>query len=153
MEINNLAVLLFNSSCFGIYLIIILSVFSSSSSLIALPQVKEIISGSVQVEGIRSNHLQITASDKAIINYDSFNIAEGQKVTFIQPKSSSAVLNRVQGGDTSSLMGHLNANGRVFLINPNGFIIGPSSYIHAGSFIASPLDIADDDFLSDRFQF
>jgi len=115
--------------------------------------VKEVVSGSAQIEGNQSTHLQITTSDKAIIHYDSFTISENQKVTFIQPKSTSAVLNRVKGGDPSFLMGQLNANGRVFLINPNGVIIGPSGSINASSFIASALDIADEDFLNDRFQF
>src|ERR1700722_3670126 len=80
----------------------------SSSSLLALPKVKEVARGNAHIEGNQSNHLRITASDKAIINYESFNIAENQQVTFIQPKSSSAVLNRVQGGNPSSLMGRLN---------------------------------------------
>src|SRR5580700_7717483 len=82
----------------------------SSSLLSALPQVREVVSGEARIEGNHSNHLRITTSDKAIINYESFNIAENQQVTFIQPKSSSAVLNRVQGRDPSSLMGQLHAN-------------------------------------------
>jgi filamentous hemagglutinin family protein len=124
----------------------------SCSSLIALPQLKEIVSGNVQAKRHQEN-LQITVSDKAIINYESFNIGKDSKVTFIQPKSNSTVLNRVQGGDPSAIMGQLNANGRVFLINPNGIIIGPSGSINTASFIASTLDIANDDFLNDRFQF
>jgi len=140
------------SANFAVYLGI--AYFLSSSSLLsALPQVREVVSGEARIEGDHSNHLRITTSDKAIINYESFNIAENQQVTFVQPKSSSAVLNRVQGKDPSSLMGRLNANGRVFLINPNGIVIGPSGFINTASFIASTLDLADDDFLNDRFQF
>ena len=121
--------------------------------LFALPQIKEVASGTAQVDRKDPSHLRITASDKAIINYDSFNIGQDEQITFVQPKANSAVLNRVKGKDPSSLMGRLNANGRVFLINPNGIVIGPSGSINTASFIASSLDISDNDFLNDRFQF
>src|SRR5689334_110612 len=52
----------------------------------------------------------ITASNGAIINYQSFNIPQGQGVRFIQPDSSSRVLNRISGAAPSRIDGSLTAN-------------------------------------------
>ena len=63
-------------------------------------------------------------TDRAVIDWRSFNIAADESVTFLQPNSQSAVLNRVTGTQFSSLQGSLTANGQVFLVNPNGILIG-----------------------------
>src|SRR5687767_8520645 len=60
------------------------------------------------------------STDRAIINWDSFSSGASEGIQFIQPSSTSAALNRVTGAEASVLNGSLDANGRVFLINPNG---------------------------------
>src|SRR3546814_9707395 len=59
------------------------------------------------------------SSDRAVINWQSFSIGEGSRVDIRQPDARSALLNRVTGDTTSTIAGSLNANGQVFLINPN----------------------------------
>jgi filamentous hemagglutinin family protein len=92
-------------------------------------------------------------SDKAIINWNSFSIGSGEAVRFIQPGSSSVVLNRVTGIDPSVLNGLLSGNGRVFLINPNGITVGPSGVINVGAFMASTMNISNEDFMSGNYHF
>jgi filamentous hemagglutinin family protein len=87
------------------------------------------------------------ATDRAIIHWDTFSIGAGNTTTFVQPSSTSAVLNRVVTGAPSELLGTLNANGRVYLINPNGIMVGPSGVVNANRFVASTLDVANGDFL------
>src|SRR5690606_19297735 len=53
---------------------------------------------------------------------------------------------RVTGANLSQLLGQLNADGRVFLVNPNGVTIGAGATINAQEFIASTQDVADADF-------
>jgi filamentous hemagglutinin family protein len=84
---------------------------------------------------------------RAIVNWQDFSIAAGQSVRFVQPDALSATLNRVVSGAPSSLLGNLEANGKVFLINPNGVVIGAGARIDAGGFLASTLDVSDADFL------
>ncbi|MES2310110.1 MAG: filamentous hemagglutinin N-terminal domain-containing protein, partial [Verrucomicrobiota bacterium] len=80
-------------------------------------------------------------------NWQDFSILSNETTRFIQPSSSSAVLNRVLGGNPSSILGSLSANGKVYLINPNGIVVGSGANINCNSFIASTLDVKDVDFL------
>jgi filamentous hemagglutinin family protein len=88
-------------------------------------------------------------TDRAVIDWRSFNIAANETVTFAQPGVTSAVLNRVTGGQFSSLQGALNANGQVFLVNPNGVMIGNGATINVGSFVASTANISNTAFMRD----
>lgn len=93
------------------------------------------------------------STNKAIINWQSFSIAAGEKVQFIQPGATSVALNRVVGNSASNIYGTLSANGRVFLINPNGILFAPGAQVNVGGLVASTLNIADSDFLSGNYTF
>ncbi|MDP3290325.1 MAG: filamentous hemagglutinin N-terminal domain-containing protein, partial [Methyloversatilis sp.] len=84
---------------------------------IANPTGHQVVHGNVGVQ-VQGSTLNITASDKAIINWQQFSIQPGETTRFIQPNSTASVLNRVVGQDPSKILGNLIANGRVFLINP-----------------------------------
>ena len=86
-------------------------------------------------------------TDRAIIDWQSFSIGAGDTTQFVQPGASSAVLNRVRGNAASLIDGRLLANGRVFLLNSNGILIGKTGYIDTAGFVASTLDIDDEEFL------
>jgi filamentous hemagglutinin family protein len=94
--------------------------------------------------------LHITTGDRAIINWDKFSIDAGELTKFIQPGKTSAVLNRVTGTDVSYIHGTLEANGKVYLVNQNGLIIGKSGIVNCASFVGSTLDVLDDDFLQNK---
>ncbi len=121
--------------------------------LCALPKGSKTVSGTASSKHTDAGSLEITVSDKAIINYKSFNIGENEKVVFKQPGKSSCVLNRVNGQDPSAILGSLQANGKVFLINSRGVYFGPSASVDVGSLIASTLDINDHDFLQEKYSF
>ena len=87
-------------------------------------------------------------SGRAIINWQDFSIAAGELAKFVQPDATSATLNRVISGLPSSLAGTLQSNGRIFLINPNGILVGTGARIDTAGFLASTLDVANDEFLA-----
>ncbi|MCI0381456.1 MAG: filamentous hemagglutinin N-terminal domain-containing protein [Chlamydiae bacterium] len=89
-------------------------------------------------------------SDKMVINWDNFSIAKNEIVRFIQSSKTDGVLNRVTGNMRSDILGSLQANGKVYLINPHGIWIGPESKIQACGFIASALDLSNEDFISGK---
>ena len=88
-------------------------------------------------------------SQRAIIDWNSFDVGTQESVSFLQPGRDAAVLNRVTGGaGASRIDGALDANGQVFLLNPDGVLIGESGEITSrGGFVASSLDIEDQMFL------
>ena len=68
--------------------------------------------------------LTVSNSPNAIINWQGFSIGAGELTRFQQQSSMSAVLNRVVGTIPSSILGRLQSNGRVFLVNPHGIVFG-----------------------------
>jgi filamentous hemagglutinin family protein len=119
------------------------------SGLWANPAGEQVISGGATFQRGLDGSLTITqGSDKAIIHWQDFSIGAGELTKFVQPSSTSAALNRVISGLPSSIHGTLQANGRVFLINPNGILVGPTGRIDVGGFIASTLDVSDGEFLA-----
>jgi filamentous hemagglutinin family protein len=123
-----------------------------SQSAIANPTGPTVRHGNVQVSG--DVHTQIQQlTDRAIVDWNSFSIGASESVRFLQPSQLSVILNRVTGADPSTILGRLDANGNVFLINPNGILFGPSSVVNVGGLVASSLNITDQDFLSGNYSF
>lgn len=92
-------------------------------------------------------------SDKLITDWTDFSIDAGQRVTFNQPSSSSVALNRVVGTNVSSIKGQMDANGRVFLVNPNGVVVGQGAQVNVGSLVATTQAISNDDFQAGTYHF
>ena len=119
-----------------------------------LPTGGQVVSGSGQIGTPSNNQMVIDqASNKLSIDWQSFDIAAGNKVTFNQPGSDAIALNRVLGADGSKIMGQLDANGRVFLINPNGVLFGADAQVNVGGLVASTLNISDSDFATGNYKF
>ena len=88
------------------------------------------------------------ATDRLAVNWQSFNIGAGESTHFNMPSSTSAALNRVIGGNPSSIYGSLSANGILYLINPSGILVGPGGTVNAASFMASTLDVSTEQFMN-----
>src|SRR5262249_17770275 len=98
-----------------------------------LPQGGSVVGGSATISQPSANSLSINqSSQRAIINWNSFSVGQPNSVTFFQPNSSAATLNRVLGSTPSTIAGQINANGQVFLVNPNGIAITPSGTVTVG---------------------
>ncbi len=74
-------------------------------------------------------NLTVRTSDRAFINWQSFNIGLGQTTTFVQPSSSSLVWNKINDSNPSQILGNLKANGYVVLQNQAGFYVGGQASI------------------------
>src|ERR1041385_1454624 len=98
--------------------------------------------------------MNVVFSPTPIINWNLFNIGVGEKTTFQQPNSNSIALNRIVGGlRPSEILGTLDANGKVFVINRDGIIFGAGAVINTGGFLATTSDIRNEDFMAGRFNF
>jgi filamentous hemagglutinin family protein len=113
----------------------------------ALPTNGTVASGSVTLRQ-DANTLRVNqASDKAIVNWQTFNIGRDAAVQFVQPGAGSAILNRVASGP-SDIAGKLTSNGRVYLVNPNGVLFGASARVDVGSLVVAAGTVSDSSFLS-----
>ena len=118
----------------------------------ANPVGPSVVSGAATFNAVGKN-LTVTNSPGAIINWQGFSIRPDEVTRFIQSGAASAVLNRVTGPEHSAILGQLLSNGRVFLINPNGVTVGAGARIDTAGFIASSLNLANEDFLAGKFRF
>ncbi|HCN89380.1 MAG TPA: filamentous hemagglutinin, partial [Oxalobacteraceae bacterium] len=112
-----------------------------------------VTAGSATISGAPGSTTINQSSSNVAINWGSFNVGTGETVRFVQPNSSSIALNRVIGPDPSSILGSLNANGKVFLVNPNGILFGRGASVNVGALVASTLNIADGDFMTGSYKF
>ncbi|WP_458761662.1 two-partner secretion domain-containing protein [Cupriavidus basilensis] len=121
----------------------------------ALPTGNVIVSGSGNVTSYNNGRdMSINqSSDKLIINWNGFSINAGEKVSFNQPDSNSIALNRVVSANASNIQGQIDANGRVFLVNPNGMVFGQTAQVNVGGLVASTQDISNADFNSGTYRF
>ncbi|MDZ4203114.1 MAG: MBG domain-containing protein [Gallionella sp.] len=90
---------------------------------------------------------------KMAADWQSFSIGAGNTVNFVQPSASSVAMNRVLGSDVSVIQGALNANGQVFLLNPNGVLFTPTAQVNVGGIVASTLNMTTADFMAGNYQF
>ncbi|KRC82567.1 MBG domain-containing protein [Sphingomonas sp. Root241] len=121
----------------------------------ALPEGGTVAAGSVQIGAPDGGALTVTqTSNRAIVNWQSFDVGLGNAVRFLQPDANAAILNRVTGATRSTIAGEIGATGSVYLVNPNGIQITREGVVRTGrGFVASTLDIADGDFLAGHGSF
>src|SRR3984957_10443437 len=113
-----------------------------------LPTGGKVGAGAATIGAPIGDSLTVTqTSSKAIINWSSFSIGAGGAVRI--DNGSGTTLNRVIGGSASQISGLLSSSGSVYLLNPNGVVIGKTGIVNiGGSFVASTLDMTDRQFLA-----
>lgn len=103
-------------------------------------------SGSVQAPVVAGSRMTIRQSSaNTVLNWQTFNIGGGNTVEFQQPSATAIAVNRVwdPSGNPSQILGSLQANGQVYLVNRNGILFGEGARIDVASLVASSLDITD----------
>jgi len=115
----------------------------------ALPEDPTATFGTTTVTKTSATTLDIKqTSDKAGLDWQRFSIGANERVTVMQPGAASVLLNRVVGYDPSSILGQLVANGRVYLVNPNGIVFGAGSRVDVGGLVATTMSLSNQDVQS-----
>ncbi|MBA5866610.1 MAG: filamentous hemagglutinin N-terminal domain-containing protein [Nitrospira sp. CR1.3] len=121
-----------------------------------LPENPTVVSGAAAFESTPTSLTVQQSSARAIINWQSFSIAQGHLTEFIQPSANAIALNRVVGVNgvipQSLIDGTLKANGIVMLLNQNGILFGGGAQVNVGGLAASSLHMTDTDFLAGSFK-
>ncbi|MDP2433438.1 MAG: filamentous hemagglutinin N-terminal domain-containing protein [Pseudomonadota bacterium] len=119
----------------------------------ALPSGGQVVAGQASISQVDARMDIRQISERAILNWQGFDIGAQAQVNFQQPSVASVALNRVVGVHPSEIQGRLTANGQVFLINPNGILFGPGAQVDVGGLVASTLKLSDADFLAGNARF
>ncbi|WP_338761751.1 YDG domain-containing protein [Massilia sp. METH4] len=125
---------------------------AAAQAAVPLPTGAQVVAGQASVGYSGQTMTVQQSSAKAAIDWSNFSIGQNHTVNFVQPSSSSVALNRVVGTDPSLIQGALNANGHVFLVNPNGVLFSPTAQVNVGGLLASTLNMATDDFMAGNYR-
>src|SRR6266481_9847845 len=106
----------------------------------ATPTGGQVVSGTGNITQSGATTTINQTSQNLSLNWQSFNIGATQTVNFLQPSAAAIAVNRIFDTNGSQILGHLNANGQVFLINPNGVVFGQGAQVNVGGLVASTLD-------------
>ena len=118
-----------------------------------LPVLSSIQSGNVNINS-NNNVLNINqSSNKAIIDWKTFDVGSESTVNFNQPSASSSTLNKILSSDPSKIFGKLNATGEVIFQNYGGIYFGKNSRLDVGSITATTGNIRNEDYLNDNYKF
>jgi filamentous hemagglutinin family protein len=105
----------------------------------AFPHSGKIVNGAGQIS-VNKNAMTVVQKTASLsINWSSFNLAANQILKFIQPNTNSVVFNNIYGNSASTILGILQANGHVWLMNPYGIIFGRNAQINVGGIVAGGL--------------
>ena len=88
------------------------------------------------------------SSQRAVIDWQSFNVGKNAQVNFNQPSASAVTLNNIKDQNPSQIYGQIRANGQVFLSNPNGILFSPTASVDVGGLVATTHGMDADAFMS-----
>jgi filamentous hemagglutinin family protein len=130
-----------------------LGAFLSSFQAQANPAGGNVTAGSATIE-TQGNTLNVhQSSDRAVIDWRSFDIGVDEETRFYQPSSNSFVLNRVNSATSSQIYGKLTANGGVMILNQNGVVFGKDAQVDVGSLAVTTSAISDEAFMAGNHTF
>src|SRR5450830_264036 len=138
---------------FSLQVLAVSIIMAYGTNAYALPVGGVVAAGGASISSGAGSTTITQSTQNAAINWQSFNIGQTEAVRFVQPSISSVALNRVLGSDPSSILGTLSANGKVFLVNPNGILFGKGASVNVGGLVASTLNITDSDFMAGSYKF
>lgn len=135
------------------YYTAVILIFLFNIPVYAAPNGANVVHGNVNISQNGSNTIINQNTDKAIINWNSFDVNKGESVLFNQNSSSSIILNRVTNGLPTNIFGNISANGNVFILNQAGVLVGNGASINTNSFLAGAANINDNDFIAGKYNF
>ena len=119
----------------------------------ARPMGGQVTAGSASI-GTTTSATTITQStNRAAIDWTSYNIGSQQSVNYQQPSSTSVTLNRVTSSDPSQIAGKINANGQIVITNQSGVTFYQGSEVNAQSVVVSAAGITNQNFMAGKMAF
>lgn len=118
------------------------------SLALAAPQDGNVAAGAAQISANGGTTLIQQSTDRAAIDWRSFDVKANETVVFQQPSSTSVTLNRIHDQKPSEILGSISANGQVILSNPSGMIFGKDSRVDVAGLVATTAGISSEAFMN-----
>ncbi|WP_443019843.1 two-partner secretion domain-containing protein [Sphingomonas adhaesiva] len=83
-----------------------------------LPTNGQVVAGAASIQTAGQDMTVTTATQRTVIDWNSFSVAADHRLTFNQPDAASIAVNRVIGADPSKIFGTITSNGRVVIAIP-----------------------------------
>ncbi|MCR9207343.1 MAG: YDG domain-containing protein [bacterium] len=122
---------------------------TAGSASAQMPTGADVVAGQAAISQAAGVMNVDAATNRAIVNWDSFSVGAGNTANFNLPDASSSILNRVTTPSMpSTIAGTINSNGNVFLVNPSGIVVSGSGMVNTNGFTASTFDVTNQDFMN-----
>jgi filamentous hemagglutinin family protein len=133
----------------GVSFLVLALTISTAAQAGALPFHGRYVTGEGEFNKAGASLTVKQSSTTGIINWSGFSIGSKNAVTF--KNGSGATLNRVIGGNLSTIAGSLHATGSLYLINSQGVIVSDTGHVlTGGGFVASSGNISNNAFDADQ---
>ena len=126
---------------------------SFAGNIDGLPDGGKVDYGNVIIKKNNNQMVINQSSQKAIIEWENFDLNEDKSLNFKQLDKTSSILNKVIGDGTSYINGKITSNGQVIITNENGVVFGEDAIIDVGSLIATSANLSNQNFLDSEFVF
>jgi len=118
-----------------------------------LPTGGQVSAGQASISQTANTLTVNQTSQRAVVDWNTFNVGSQAQVHFQQPNAQSATLNRVADNNPSQILGRITAPGQVVLINPQGVYFGKTATVDVGGLVATTHNAANQAFMEGRMKF
>ncbi len=126
----------------------------AAPAVTALPGGGVVSAGNAVIsQSVGANSASMTinqSSQRAVIDWNSYNVGQNATVTYNQPNSQSSTLNRISDPNVSQIFGQIKSNGEVVLVNPQGVYFSPSASVNVGALVATTNNISNSDYMKGK---
>ena len=120
---------------------------------LTIPTGPNVVDGTATIDS-RPGQINVNqSSDRAIIEWNTFNLGSRAEANFYQPSANAAILNRVLDSSASHIFGRINANGQVFFSNPQGILFAQGAVLDVGALVATTHSISNENFIAGNYFF
>ncbi|MEY3862781.1 MAG: hypothetical protein RIR60_1147, partial [Pseudomonadota bacterium] len=124
----------------------------------ALPTNGQVVAGTAHISTDNSNAsapvMNVNqASQRAVVNWEKFDVGSAATVNFNQPNAQASTLNRITDANPTKVFGKINAPGEVVLVNQAGVYFAPSASLDVGAVVATSHSINDADYMAGKAQY
>lgn len=116
----------------------------------ALPTGGQVVAGQAVISQSANTMNVDQTSQRAVVDWQSFNVGANAQVNFNQPNAQAVTLNRVTGSGASQIDGAIRANGQVIIVNANGVAFGRGAQVDAAAVVATTMNISNQNFMDGK---